>query len=72
MSTDRPAADGGLKWKKLLGVIMDDPGKIRMDERENPTIQQPTNAIIKIAATSVRGSDLWQYRGIEDVDGRRG
>ncbi|SDU79850.1 Alcohol dehydrogenase GroES-like domain-containing protein [Gordonia westfalica] len=39
-----------------------------MYERENPTIEEPTDAIIKIAATCVCGSDLWPYRGIEDVD----
>lgn len=52
----------------MRGVIMDAPGKIRVDDRENPTIQEPTDAIIKIAATCVCGSDLWPYRGIEDVD----
>ncbi|PKZ64240.1 IMP dehydrogenase [Gordonia terrae] len=52
----------------MRGVIMDAPGTIRVDERENPTIQEPTDAIIKIAATCVCGSDLWPYRGIGDVD----
>ncbi|MDF6102459.1 zinc-dependent alcohol dehydrogenase family protein [Gordonia hongkongensis] len=52
----------------MRGVIMDAPGTIRVDDRENPTIQEPTDAIIKIAATCVCGSDLWPYRGIEDVD----
>nr|WP_064570366.1 zinc-dependent alcohol dehydrogenase family protein [Gordonia sp. LAM0048] len=52
----------------MRGVIMDAPGTIRVDERDNPTIQEPTDAIIEIAATCVCGSDLWPYRGIEDVD----
>jgi threonine dehydrogenase-like Zn-dependent dehydrogenase len=52
----------------MRGVIMDAPGTIRVDERDDPTIQEPTDAIIKIAATCVCGSDLWPYRGIEDVD----
>ncbi|WP_374612862.1 zinc-dependent alcohol dehydrogenase family protein [Gordonia sp. (in: high G+C Gram-positive bacteria)] len=52
----------------MRGVIMDAPGTIRVADRENPTIQEPTDAIIKIAATCVCGSDLWPYRGIEDVD----
>ncbi|WP_137809489.1 MULTISPECIES: zinc-dependent alcohol dehydrogenase family protein [unclassified Gordonia (in: high G+C Gram-positive bacteria)] len=52
----------------MRGVIMDAPGTIRVDDRENPTIQEPTDAIIKVAATCVCGSDLWPYRGIEDVD----
>ncbi|EON32624.1 alcohol dehydrogenase zinc-binding domain-containing protein [Gordonia terrae C-6] len=52
----------------MRGVIMDAPGKIRVDDRDDPTIQEPTDAIIKIAATCVCGSDLWPYRGVEDVD----
>ena len=52
----------------MRGVIIDAPGTIRVDERDNPTIQEPTDAIIKVAATCVCGSDLWPYRGIEDVD----
>ncbi len=52
----------------MRGVIMDAPGTIRVDDRDNPTIQEPTDAIIKVAATCVCGSDLWPYRGIEDVD----
>ncbi|MCT1355593.1 zinc-dependent alcohol dehydrogenase family protein [Gordonia sp. p3-SID1431] len=52
----------------MRGVIMDAPGAIRVADRENPTIQEPTDAIVKIAATCVCGSDLWPYRGIEDVD----
>ncbi|WP_435172849.1 zinc-dependent alcohol dehydrogenase family protein [Gordonia hongkongensis] len=52
----------------MRGVIMDAPGTIRVADRENPTIQEPTDAIIKVAATCVCGSDLWPYRGIEDVD----
>ncbi|WP_288813757.1 zinc-dependent alcohol dehydrogenase family protein [uncultured Gordonia sp.] len=52
----------------MRGMIMDAPGAIRVADRENPTIQEPTDAIVKIAATCVCGSDLWPYRGIEDVD----
>src|SRR6185437_9326747 len=33
-----------------------------------PTILQPTDAIIKLAATCICGSDLWPYRGAESVD----
>ncbi|GAC68467.1 zinc-dependent alcohol dehydrogenase family protein [Gordonia soli] len=52
----------------MRGVIMDAPGEIRVDERATPTIEEPTDAIIKVAATCVCGSDLWPYRGVEDVD----
>jgi threonine dehydrogenase-like Zn-dependent dehydrogenase len=40
------------------------PGDIRVEEREKPTITAPTDAIIRVAAACVCGSDLWPYRGI--------
>jgi threonine dehydrogenase-like Zn-dependent dehydrogenase len=41
------------------------PRDVRSEERPEPTIIQPTDAIIRIAATCVCGSDLWTYRGID-------
>ncbi|MCW4457240.1 zinc-dependent alcohol dehydrogenase family protein [Microbacterium sp. MPKO10] len=49
-------------------VIMHGPGDVRVEEREKPTIVEPTDAVIKIAATCVCGSDLWPYRGIDTSD----
>jgi threonine dehydrogenase-like Zn-dependent dehydrogenase len=43
------------------------PRDIRFVEREDPKIIEPTDAIIRIAATCVCGSDLWPYRGIEPI-----
>jgi hypothetical protein len=39
----------------------------RFEERDAPTIIEPTDAIIRISATCVCGSDLWPYRGIEPI-----
>lgn len=44
------------------------PGDVRVEEREKPTIQHPTDAIIKLSAACVCGSDLWPYRGTDGVD----
>jgi threonine dehydrogenase-like Zn-dependent dehydrogenase len=44
------------------------PGDVRVVERDSPTIIQPTDAIIRLAATCICGSDLWPYRGVEAVD----
>jgi threonine dehydrogenase-like Zn-dependent dehydrogenase len=52
----------------MRGVIMYAPGDVRVEDRENPTILEPTDAIIKLAATCICGSDLWPYRGAEPVD----
>jgi len=40
------------------------PGDVRVDERDEPDIVEPTDAIIRVSAACVCGSDLWPYRGI--------
>jgi threonine dehydrogenase-like Zn-dependent dehydrogenase len=40
---------------------------VRFEERETPKIIKPTDAIIRISATCVCGSDLWPYRGIQPI-----
>lgn len=47
---------------------MHGPGDVRVEERANPTIQEPTDAVIKIVAACVCGSDLWPYRGADTPD----
>ena len=49
----------------MRGVIMHAPGDVRVEDRENPTIIEPTDAIIRVAASCICGSDLWPYRGAE-------
>jgi threonine dehydrogenase-like Zn-dependent dehydrogenase len=44
------------------------PGDVRVEDREKPTITRPTDAVIRIAATCICGSDLWPYRGANPVD----
>ncbi len=36
---------------------------IRLEERPEPVISEPTDAVIKITAGCICGSDLWPYRG---------
>jgi threonine dehydrogenase-like Zn-dependent dehydrogenase len=42
---------------------------VRFEEIPDPTILHPTDAIIRIVAACVCGSDLWPYRGIQGVSG---
>jgi threonine dehydrogenase-like Zn-dependent dehydrogenase len=53
----------------MRGAVLHAPGDIRVEQRADPTIEAPTDAVIRLAATCVCGSDLWPYRGIEAVDG---
>lgn len=41
------------------------PGDVRVEERADPEIIAPTDAIIRLAGTCICGSDLWPYRGVE-------
>src|SRR5438067_12880412 len=49
----------------MRGTMLYGPHDVRLEEREDPKIIEPTDAIIQMAATCVCGSDLWPYRGIE-------
>ena len=53
----------------MRGAVLYAPGDVRLEERDDPKIIQPTDAIVRLAATCICGSDLWPYRGIETVDG---
>ena len=51
----------------MRGAVMYGPGDVRVDEREEPQIVEPTDAIIRVSAACVCGSDLWPYRGVGDM-----
>jgi threonine dehydrogenase-like Zn-dependent dehydrogenase len=52
----------------MRGVVMYTAGDVRVERREDPKIVDPTDAIIRLTATCICGSDLWPYRGIERAD----
>jgi threonine dehydrogenase-like Zn-dependent dehydrogenase len=53
----------------MRGTVLYGPRDIRFEDRETPRIEQPTDAVIRIAATCVCGSDLWPYRGLQPSNG---
>jgi threonine dehydrogenase-like Zn-dependent dehydrogenase len=67
-----PAAGPDLvnsKENLMRGAVLYAPGDVRVEERDDPRIVEPTDAVIRLSATCVCGSDLWPYRGVEAVDG---
>ncbi|MDR6907169.1 threonine dehydrogenase-like Zn-dependent dehydrogenase [Agromyces sp. 3263] len=52
----------------MRGVIMYAPGDVRVEDRDRPSIVEPTDAVIRLSASCICGSDLWPYRGAEPVD----
>ncbi|MEV4382294.1 zinc-dependent alcohol dehydrogenase family protein [Streptosporangium sp. NPDC049644] len=53
----------------MRGAILYAPGDVRVEQRPDPEIIEPTDAIIRLTATCICGSDLWPYRGVEKLDG---
>src|SRR5438552_2957576 len=51
----------------MLGAVLYGPRDVRFEERDIPRITKSTDAIIRISATCVCGSDLWPYRGINAI-----
>jgi threonine dehydrogenase-like Zn-dependent dehydrogenase len=51
----------------MKGAVLHGPRDVRFEERADPTIVEPTDAILRLSATCICGSDLWPYRGIEPV-----
>ena len=51
----------------MRGTVLHAPGDVRVEHRGDPAILQPTDAILRVTAACVCGSDLWDYRGINQV-----
>ena len=52
----------------MRGVVMIKPGDVEVQDLDDPTILEPTDAVIRLAATCICGSDLWPYRGSDEAD----
>ena len=48
----------------MQGAVLYGPRDVRIDNRPDPTLVEPTDAIIRLSATCICGSDLWPYRGL--------
>ncbi|HXD26328.1 MAG TPA: IMP dehydrogenase, partial [Propionibacteriaceae bacterium] len=53
----------------MRGAVMYAPGDIRVEDRVDPRIVAPTDAIIRLSASCICGSDLWPYRGVDAIRG---
>lgn len=51
----------------MHGAVIHAPGDVRYEEREDPTVVEPTDVVIRTVAACVCGSDLWRYRGVAEV-----
>ena len=51
----------------MLGTMLHGPGDVRYENVPEPKILKPTDAIIRLSVTCICGSDLWPYRGFNDI-----
>ncbi|MFN2581240.1 MAG: alcohol dehydrogenase catalytic domain-containing protein, partial [Candidatus Dormibacteria bacterium] len=50
----------------MRAVVLYGPRDVRVEEHQEPTVEKPSDAVIRLAAACVCGSDLWPYRGVDD------
>jgi threonine dehydrogenase-like Zn-dependent dehydrogenase len=43
------------------------PRDVRLEDQPDPVIQKPTDVVVKVVASCVCGSDLWPYRGDNEI-----
>lgn len=51
----------------MKATLLYGPEDVRYESVDDPRIEQPTDAILRLPATCVCGSDLWPYRGLQPV-----
>ncbi|MEW6632023.1 MAG: zinc-dependent alcohol dehydrogenase family protein [Pseudomonadota bacterium] len=52
----------------MLATLLYSPGDVRCEEIAEPTIEKPTDAIVRLSASCICGSDLWPYRGLQGIE----
>src|SRR3954464_749029 len=55
------------KEMNMRGAVLHGPRDVRFEQRDEPKIIKPTDAVIRMAATCICGSDLWPYRGLQPI-----
>ena len=53
----------------MQGAVLHGPRDLRFETVPDPKILKPTDAVIRLAATCICGSDLWPYRGVSTIPG---
>lgn len=49
----------------MRATMIHDAGDIRLEQRPDPRIESPGDAVVRVVRTCVCGSDLWPYRGVQ-------
>ncbi len=60
------------QYRCMRATVLNGPRDIVVDDVPDPTLVMPTDAVVRVVAACVCGSDLWSYRGVSDGGGRMG
>ena len=52
----------------MRATVIHGPSDVRLEQVPDPRIELPGDAVVRITASCVCGSDLWRYRGDDPVD----
>src|SRR3954452_9427414 len=55
----------------MRATVMYAAGDVRIENVPDPTIQEPTDAVIRITRACICGSDLWPYKSLDASEGAR-
>ena len=55
----------------MRGAVMYAAGDVRIENVPDPTIEETTDAVIRVTRACICGSDLWPYKTLQPGDGAR-
>src|SRR3954470_13961659 len=56
----------------MKATLMYGAGDVRVEDVPDATIEEPTDALLRVTRACICGSDLWPYKSLEPTeDGRR-
>jgi hypothetical protein len=51
----------------MRATLIHGPRDIRLTELADPKVERPTDAVVRVVASCICGSDLWPYRGVQET-----
>lgn len=52
----------------MRATVLHGAGDIRLEDVADPALRNPTDAVVRVVAACVCGSDLWGYRGVSPTE----
>ena len=52
----------------MRATVMYAAGDVRIGHAPDPSIEQPTDAVVRVTSACICGSDLWPYADLQPTD----